>query len=153
MTKYILGLVLIGFGSTAGHGQTKEAFNPRHLCDRISELKRLPLKGETGVDSVFDALLGAGEEVVPCLIEKITDATPMHDPRCPAYAEKVAVGDTAYYVLIYKTNLGFADLLPEKVQECYKTKGGFAFNDYIRRKGARRQLQSRLREWYRKTHS
>src|ERR1700752_363339 len=154
MTKYILSVVmLIGFVAPANHAQTKAAFNALRLCDQISEIKRFPVKGEPGVDSTYDALIAAGDDVIPCLIERITDTTPMHDPRCPAWAEKVAVGDTAYYVLLDKTDLGFADLLPKNIQERYKTERVLAFDKYIRQKGARRQLQSRLHEWYRKTHS
>jgi hypothetical protein len=40
-------------------------------------------------------------------------------------------------------------MLPDKVNQKFKTEGVYAYHEYIERKGSRKQLQSKLREWYR----
>ncbi len=64
----------------------------------------------------------------------------------------MAIGDVAYFMIIEITNLGFDDMLPTNVQAKYKTEGALAYHEYIARKGKRRQLQSKLLAWYRRTH-
>ena len=121
------------------------------LCNRVAQIRGLPLKADFGGDAAYQAIVGAGETVVTCLIQKVTDTTPMHDPRCPPIA-RTTVGDVAYFVLTDITKLDFVELLPADVQKNYETYGAYAYHAYIRRKGARRQLQSRLLAWYRQKH-
>ena len=109
------------------------------------------MKGDPGVDAAYDSIIAAGEAIVPCLILKITDTTPMRDPRC-LFSERTTAGDIAYFVLIDITKLDFIELLPPEIQKQYKAQGAYAYHDYISRKGARRQLQSKVREWYRQKH-
>src|SRR4030088_2576794 len=127
MTKYI-SLLVVFFGCCAceGYSQSRDNSSTAHLCNRVAEIKQLPIKDEAGVDAAYDALISAGDVIVPCLIEKITDTTRRRDPRCPAFSDRVTVGDVAYFVLIDITKLGFVDLLPAKVQAEYKTEGAFA---------------------------
>ncbi len=127
--------------------------NAKALCNRVAEIKALPHYDESGVDAAYDALAEAGEAVVPCLIEKITDTTIMPDPRCPGISTETKIGDVAYFVLVRITKIGFIELFPADVQEKYKTEGVYAYHDYIERKGKRKQLQSKLREWYRQKQS
>jgi hypothetical protein len=122
------------------------------LCKRVAEIKELPMKGYPGVDAAYDAIVGAGETVVPCLVEKITDTTPMRDPRCPPFSNRTTVGDVAYFVLTDITKLDFIELLPADIQRKYKTEGAYVYHDYIDRKGARGQLRSRVRQWWRQQH-
>lgn len=119
------------------------------LCQRVDAIKALPYQDEKGVDAVYDALVNAGEAVVPCLIDKITDTTIMPDPRCPHISGETRVGDVAYFVLVDITKIGFVELLPAKVQESYQTKGAYVYHNHINRKGNRKRLQAKLREWYR----
>ena len=71
--------------------------DPTTLCSRISDIKILPQKGETGEDQTYDAFIRAGEKVVPCLIEKVSDTTKIRDPRQePGYPDiQVRIGDIA----------------------------------------------------------
>ena len=71
--------------------------DPTTLCSRISDIKILPQKGETGEDQTYDAFIRAGEKVVPCLIERVSDTTKMRDPRQePGYPDiQVRIGDIA----------------------------------------------------------
>ena len=121
------------------------------LCNRVAEIKELPHHyDERGIDAAYDALAEAGEVVVPCLIDKISDITVMPDPRCPHITGETRVGDVAYFVLVGITKIGFVELFPDEMQKEYETRGVYAYHDFIERKGKRKQLQAKLREWYRK---
>ena len=106
--------------------------------------------GGEGSDAAYDAIVATGDAVVPCLIEKISDATRMRDPRCPRMSDRTTVGDVAYFVLTHIAKLGFVELLPADIKQSYKSVGTSAFDRYIQRKGSRKQLQSRVREWWQK---
>lgn len=154
MVRHISLLILFfGLGACNGYSQSPKNSGAPHLCSQVAEIKQLPYNDASGVDAAYDALIQAGDAVVPCLIQKITDTTRRRDPRCPAFSDRTTVGDVAYFVLIDITKLGFAELLPANLQERYKTEGAFVFEEYIHRKGARRLLQGRLREWYRRKHN
>jgi hypothetical protein len=118
------------------------------LCDKVSEIKLLPFKGERVDDTAYNSLIKAGEAAIPCLIERVTDTKKMRDPRqAPTYSD-VRAGDVAYFVLIRLANIEFVEMLPERVQEKYKTEGVYAYFDYVRKKQNRERLQRSLREWY-----
>ncbi len=156
MAKSITFLILF-FGlfvvNAFSQSQTVSLREAKALCNRVAEIKELTDKVESGVDATYDELKKAGEAVVPCLIDKITDTTIMKDPRCPTISTETKVGDVAYFVLVQITKIGFTELLPTDVQEKYKTTGVYAYHDYVERKGSRKELQSKLREWYRKKQS
>ncbi len=153
MTKSItLFILFFGLCAATAFSQSQNVAlrNAKALCNRVAEIKELPHHyDERGVDAVYDALAEAGESVVPCLIEKVTDTTVMPDPRCPRISGATKVGDVAYFVLVGIMKIGFAELFPADVQKQYKINGVYAYHDYIERKGKRKQLQSKLREWYR----
>jgi hypothetical protein len=128
--------------------QTSKQSDIVRLCNRVAEIKELPMKGDPGVDAAYDAIVAAGETIVPCLIDKIADTRPMRDPRCPPFSDHTTVGDVAYFVLTRITKLNFIELLPGNIQTKYKNEGAYAYHDYMARKGARRQLQSKVRKWW-----
>jgi hypothetical protein len=153
MAKSITLLILF-FGlcavNTFSQSQNVALRNTNAICNRVAEIKQLPFKDESGVDAAYDALVEAGESVVACLIEKVSDTKVMPDPRCPHVTDETTVGDVAYFVLVRITKIGFVEFLPANIQEKYKTEGVYAYHEYIGRKGKRKELQSKLREWYRK---
>lgn len=155
MTKSVAFLLLFFGLCVANVSSQSQNVSPRDakaLCNRLAEIKEFP-RGERGVDAAWDALFEAGEAVVPCLIDKITDTTVMPDPRCPRFTDELKVGDTAYFVLVEILKIDFLEMLPADVQQKYKTEGTYAYHDYIERKGSRKQLQSKLREWYQQKQS
>ena len=156
MTKSITLLVLV-FGLFAAdafsQSQNVALRNSTALCRRVAEIKVFPFKHESGVDAAYDALIEAGETVVPCLIDKITDTEVMPDPRCPHVSDKTKIGDTAYFVLVDILKIDFMELFPVAVQKKFNTEGVYAYHEFIERKGKRKQLQSKLREWYRQKQS
>jgi hypothetical protein len=155
MAKQISLVILflcVGACTCFSQSRTVSSADARRICNRIAEIKTLPMKGEPGIDAAYDAIVGAGEAVVPCLIQNITNVTPVRDSRC-LFSEKTSVGDIAYFVLVDITKLDFAELLPVAVQKKIQSNGVYAYHDYIRRKGARSQLQFKVREWYRRKHT
>ena len=153
MAQSITLLIFI-FGLCAANAfsqsQTVSLGEAKALCNRIAEIKQLPQHDESGVDAVYDLIVKAGEGVIPCLIEKITDTKIMRDPRCPTISGATKIGDVAYFVLVRITKIGFIELFPADVQDKYKTTGVYAYHDYIEQKGKRKELQSKLHEWYQK---
>jgi hypothetical protein len=138
---------LIPFATNA----SGQAGLPRQLCDRVKEIKQLPhSSGEKGVDATYDEIITAGDAVVPCLIDNVTNETIMNDPRCPTISKATTIGDVSYFLLIELLELNFTELLPADTQASYKTNGVYAYHDYIDRKGSRKELQANLRKWYSK---
>ena len=54
------------------------------LCQRLSEMKTMPFKGEPIEDEVYNGLAALKDAAIPCLIGKITDSlecpTPVRRP-------------------------------------------------------------------------
>jgi len=116
-------------------------------CERISEIRSIPMKGQ-GSDEAYVDLMKAGDSAVPCLIEKITDTTPMPDPRmAPKYSGTV-VGDVAVFMLTRITETEFQALLPEEVKESYRDSGVYAYFKYVAEPEHREELQKRWRQWW-----
>lgn len=124
------------------------------LCDKLVEIKVLPHKDEPIDDPAYNALIGAGEKAIPCLIRRITDTSSMPDPRtAPGYTGiDNKVGDVALWVLGDITKVDFIQFLPSQVQEDFKEEGVLAYFRYVRKNEHRRVLQSKLNEWYRRKY-
>jgi len=122
----------------------------QNICSRVSQIKNLPMKGESGLDANYDALIQSGKSAMPCLIAAITDTTTMRDPRSePGYAGiQVRVGDVAYFVLCDIAKTDFVFLLPSRVQEQWKESGVWAYFNFVQRKTNREWFQRKLNIWY-----
>ena len=122
-----------------------------NVCVRLSQIKVLPFKGESGLDENYDAFIRAGRSAIPCLIGKIVDTTRMRDPRSePGYQGiDVRVGDVAYFVLADIAKTPFIALLPARVQRDWQNEGVLAYFRFVQKRANRRWLQLRLRAWYR----
>ena len=123
-------------------------------CELVSQIQIIPVDETTGVDSSYDALMRAGDSVIPCLISKVGDTTSMPDPRmAPGYAGiDNKVGDVALWILERKTKINILDFLPSYVQKDFKKVGVYAYFDYVRKDEHRKDLQKRLGEWYRRKY-
>ena len=122
------------------------------ICDQVRQIKTLPFKGEEGVDDSYDALIKAGDSLIPCLIDKITDTTPMPDPRQTPKFPDVRVGDVAYFVLVDVAKIDFIEPFPANVREAYKQEGVYAYFRFVEKPANRKILQDSLRTWYREKH-
>ena len=126
--------------------------DPETLCHQVPEIRVLPFKGDKGRDRVYDSLVTAGDAVVPCLIDEITNLTHMSDPReTPKFAD-TRVGDVAYFVFTDITKMNFTDPLPPNVKEEYKADGVYAYFRFVEKPENRKEIQRYLLDWYMKTH-
>jgi hypothetical protein len=124
---------------------------PKGICDRISRIKIIPYEGEAGRDADYDALIAAGKNAVPCLIQRVADIRTMRDPRMgdPGYAGiTYRVGDTAFFLVAMIMNVDFPRILPPSYRRVWDEAGVYAYFKYVRRPRNRVWLQRRLRAWY-----
>ena len=121
--------------------------DPNALCSRVSEIKSLSDRVPPN-DPAHIAILEAGEAVLPCLIKKLADSTPMEDPRGVPGPTDTRVGDVAYFLIVDIGKLDFIELLPVEVQKEYETEGYFAYHCFVSKRKNRLQLQAKLRKWY-----
>lgn len=141
-----LSLFFVTSSIAQSNVSSKEA---EKLCKTVKAIKELPRDwGEKGVDKTYDAIVYAGENVVPCLIDQVTDLTVMKDPRCPTISNATTIGDVSYFILVNLMKIEFTQLLPQDVVKDFKTNGVYAYHEYIDRDGSRKELQSKLREWW-----
>lgn len=120
-------------------------------CNHISEIKILPFAEEPVDDPAYNALIKAGEKAIPCLIDKVSDTTPMPDPRQAPKVDTV-VGDIAFFVLIDLTKVDFTELLPHEVRRKFEEEGIYAYFEYTEKIKNRKKLQKSLYEWYRQKY-
>lgn len=150
---FILVALCAGCTSAARNSLPQKTATPAQqadlLCSRVAEIKSMPFKDERVDDAAYNALVGAGEEVLPCLIEKVTDTTPMHDPRRIPGPTDTRVGDVAFFVLLDIAKLDFESMMPPEVKSRLREEGVYAYHKFINEEGNRKRLQSGLREWYR----
>src|SRR5262245_51391416 len=88
---------------------------PSDPCRDLQALRLMPFKGETVDDPVYNSLMAAGWDAVPCLLERITDDTLMPDPRKAPTYNGFAVGDAATMMLGRITGVPFDSVLPPEV--------------------------------------
>jgi hypothetical protein len=127
----------------------------QNVCDHVSRIKIIPVRGESGLDADYDAIVAAGRSAVPCLIERITDLTPKADPRqMPRWGNlKTNVGDTAIVMLEVVTRVNIIKMLPQKYRRSYREIGVYSELEYLHDSAKnRRTLQRKLRRWYRTTY-
>jgi hypothetical protein len=145
----IFSLLLIFFATSSNAQSEVSEKEAEGLCKTVKSIKELPRDwGDKGVDRAYDAIVDAGEKVVPCLIDQVIDVTVMKDPRCPPISSGTTIGDVSYFILVDLLKIEFTQLLPENVVAEFKTRGVYAYHDYIDRDGSRKELQSKIREWW-----
>lgn len=116
-------------------------------CERVKDIKVLPFKHEHVDDPAYNELLRNQRAVLPCLVDKLSDATLMADPRKAPTYNGVTVGDVAYFVLIRFTGEPFEKFLPPEVQESYRRDGVDAYFRYVEQPDARVAIQMEWRAW------
>lgn len=127
------------------------------LCNRLHEIEKIPHKDPNETDPIFEALIAKGKEAMPCLVEKITDETPMHDPRQSVIWQHYKVGDTAVFMLlriahedeILRVEL-LQEMLPEEYRKEWKTNGVYAYFNYVSESKNRQELQRWWQNWMKK---
>jgi len=126
-----------------------------NLCDDLPELKRLPHDARQTVDDpVYNKYAAHKNDAIPCLIDKITDTTPMQDPGLsPAVVNDFCVGDAAVFTLLLLTGEEWRpdSMLSPEYAARWKSEGVFAYYRYVEDPANRKRIQSWWKEWS-KTH-
>ncbi|MCA1605413.1 MAG: hypothetical protein LC775_08065, partial [Acidobacteria bacterium] len=132
--------------SSALHSMPQEpsaaTHDPEILCSRVAEIKSMPFKDEKVDDAAYNALVDAGEEVLPCLIEGVTNTKPMRDPRSIPGPTDTRVGDVAFFVLLRIAKLDFESMMPPEVRKKFKEEGVYAYHAFVGEEANRKWLQS-----------
>lgn len=147
--RLLFVLVLFVLAAFALPAIGQRSSSPQLLCQKVKNIKELPRDwGEKGVDKTYDEIVAAGYTVIPCLIDNLTNVVVMRDPRCPTISTATTIGDISYFLLVDMLKLELTELLPDDVKADFKTTGVYAYQEYVTRKGARKELQMKLRKWY-----
>ncbi len=124
------------------------------LCNRLSEIKKIPYRDPNDTDPIFEELIAKGKEAMPCLVEKITDETPMRDPGGSVIWQHYKVGDTAVFMLARIANEDeilqaelLQEMLPLEYRKEWKTNGVYAYYNYVSESKNREELQVWWRNW------
>ena len=117
------------------------------VCQRLPNIKKLPFKDEPIDDENYNKIVSEGKAVVPCLIDRITDLSPMKDPRSTPTYPNFRVGDLAFFLLIRITGTPFEQMLPASVTGRMKDEGVYAYFKYVQRPSNRRALQNKWQTW------
>src|SRR6185369_8695391 len=144
------GKAASGPTSAAPVGQVQQLTDDdvRALCNRVAEIKVLSMKDEKGLDATVDSLMTAGVRAVPCLIDKVTDETPMADPRQAPRYKDTKVGDVAFFMIARIANLDYAVVLPPEVTAKLPDQGVYAYFEYVEKPKNRKTLQNSLSVWF-----
>ena len=136
---FLLGCIVVGLCLPFG---TASKANPK--CPALEEIKKLPMKGEPGVDAVYDFYMreaGCDE----FLLTKVLSDTRLDSPGCfrpPEFAE----GDMATFLLMDKFGLGLKDILPPDRHDSVDESGVLAYYNFVRDSSGRVYVQDRVRE-------
>jgi hypothetical protein len=153
---FILVGISAACASSARHSVPQEtsaaAHDPEVLCSRVAEIKSIPFKDEKVDDAAYNALVNAREVVLPCLIDKVADTTPMRDPRGIPGPTDTRVGDVALFVLMDVAELDFESMMPPEVKSVFREEGVYAYHRFVGEEGNRQRFQATLREWYRQKY-
>lgn len=118
-------------------------------CAAISSIRTLPFKGESIADDSYNEIMRYGVSAVDCLIDSITDTSPMRDPRKTPQYLGYAVGDASLMVLADLLRVRLEVLLPEQVAAGFPLHGVDAYFDFVRdTRDGRAQIQSYVRHWW-----
>jgi hypothetical protein len=122
----------------------------QNYCDRLSEIKTMPLKGEPVEDEVYNGLMKMGDLAVPCLIDQLTNVTKTPDPRrTPIYSE-TTLGDVALFVLLDITKVPVQDVFPKEIMNKWVDQGIYAYFAFVENEVNRKIIQSNFKSWYEK---
>lgn len=125
------------------------------LCNRLISIDTMPTRDPNITDPIYESLIARGNEAIPCLVDKVSDPTPMPDPRYSVpHWQHFAVGDAAVFILIdilRKDDIEreelLIDMLPPKYEEEWKTNGIYAYFNYVAEPKNRRELQRWWKNW------
>lgn len=133
-----------------------EGMSSSELCDRLISIDTMPSREPTITDPIYESLIIKGDDALPCLVEKISDTTPMPDPRYSVpHWQHYKVGDTAVFTLLdivsRQDDSEWEKLMVESLSPKYAnewdTNGVYAYFNYVSEPKNRRELQNWWKNW------
>lgn len=109
-------------------------------CEDVLKIRKIPLKGELGVDPAYDRVMVNFSSYQPCLIRMILDTTPTEDRSEAPSRHPFFVGDLAYDLIINSGKLNYQECMPDKIKASYQQIGYFAFHEWLHEEGNRKNL-------------
>ena len=138
----LLFLLLLSFSCSSNK-------TDQNYCDRLSEIKTMPLKGEPVEDDVYNGLMKMGDLAVPCLIDQLANVTKTPDPRRTPFYSETTLGDVALFVLLDITKVPVEDVFQKEIMNKWEDQGIYAYVAFMENEAKRRLIQDRWRNWYR----
>jgi hypothetical protein len=137
-----------------GTPSVRNALSEKELCRRLGELKKIPYEENKAADDpIYDGLMIQGTNAVPCLIEKVTDAHVIEDPReGDPHIQGFTVGDAAVFMLMIITGVDEHPeaMLPPEFAKQWDDRGIYSYFAYVEKPQNRRSLQFWWRNWAKK---
>lgn len=135
---------------------TRQASDATELCKQLAEIKSFPGRDPSEEqDPIYAAVMLKGKELMPCLVEEISNEIPMHDPRSAPIWEHYVVGDTAVFLLtdLAQNDELLVQMLPLKYREEWETNGVYAYFNYVSVTKNRHELKEWWRTWLARQNS
>ena len=115
------------------------------ICNRLAEVKEVPFRSTDPIsDPAYRELRDSGLRAAPCLIDRLTDTTPMKDPRQAPFYNGFVIGDLAMILLAELEQISLYEPLPEEYKSKAKTAGVYAYFEYVETPSNR----AALRDWW-----
>lgn len=152
MTRLLLLFLVMGLLACSGTNFVdvdSGAPSSSGICADLGKIGEVPLKTDWPIeDKYYISLRAQSTNAKHCLIEQITNETPMKDPRSePTKVEGFVVGDLAFFLLADFGFVDFNEVLPDDVQAKLPDRGVLAYFNWVKASGNRQALQDRCRQW------
>lgn len=119
-------------------------------CDHVAEIRNIPPKqGVLVNDPHYNALKTDPKWAKNCLLDRITNETPMKEPRLsePTKVDGFVVGDLAFFLL---ADFGLVSFDAVMVEAGLPGRVVLAYFEWVKKPGNRGKLQVLCREWIEK---
>jgi hypothetical protein len=123
-----------------------------HACDHVAQIREIPVKqGLLVSDPHYNALKSDPKWAKDCLLDLVTDETPMTDPRLnhPSKVDGFVVGDLAFFLLSDFGLVSF-DAIMAMAKVDLSQLGVLDYFEWVKKPGNRSKLQALCREWIEK---
>lgn len=143
----IVMLLLLG---VSGEAHARRSAVPA-VCGELQNLQELPVDPqERGVDPVYDAFLDADWAAKDCIVARISDATPMLDPRppeCGCRSAVFVVGDLAYILYLTLVGMEPETFVAPDAKRAIRERGYVGYEEWVRQGSNRKYLQQSVEYW------
>ncbi len=112
-----------------------------NICSLLGAVKAVPFRADgPSADLAYNALRANRGAIAGCLVERITDTTPMNDPGAGPKVGGFVVGDLAFFLLTDFGYIDFEQSVPAEVRDS-ATGSKQAYITWVNDSGNRTALQ------------